>query len=936
MTNLPIPTTKILIPRLRPDLVERPQLVERINQGLVHDFVLVSAPAGSGKTTLLVQWAQQSPFPVAWLTLDRHDNEPEIFYQSLLFALQTAVPEFSPVEQTLPQRQEISEALRSGLVILMNAVSGLNRDIVLVLDDFHLITSPVIHTACGLLLESIPARVHLIISSRVDPQFPLNRLRAHDQIDEIRNNLLKFSEDESREFFHRVVKLQLTPQTEERVIVQTAGWVAGMQLAAISLQHQPDMAEVPGFLTGDNSYIQEFLFEEVFSVQPEPVRNFLLRTSILNSLTGSLCDAVIDDAENIKSSAEMLHALYHENIFLTALDHEEHWFRYHPLFAESLQHILTEKLPGEVGTLHMRASKWCEASGMINEAVDHSMLAGDFHRAAFIIEQNIGNVFKNGGIQLVLSWLKKIPEEILKQYPNLCVAYAWGLVYPFSMDQAEYWVQIAETSLAASAGISLEDLEREAIKDTHLRNLIGEIFAVKSIIATSKINSSEALEYSKRALDYLDSSDLFFRSFLAMEQSIYDMLDGNMVAAENSLEETIRISQACGNWMINMIARCHLGETQAARGQLSKAMMTFKQSIPLTIDPEGKPMGFVGHLYVEMGDVQLERNELAQSENYITQGIELSHLWLPVLIELDARLHLTHLYAAKGDFAAAGREINAARLLTDTTSSTFDDIFISIHEVRLKIKQGDLRFALDWANSLDLLSDSMDQKLSGYPFSVATSIIMAVSHIWLALARQEKNPVYAQKAYDLVNPLETPLRQRDHFEMQLEIMILKALALQELGKVDEALELLSTAYALGEPESYRRIFLDEGVPMARLTNRLVAYRKRHQSAYHLPTHEYLMEMIHLFATGKQSSLPGQSEESASRGVHCAIPVEMLTPRELEVLQLVAEGKTNAEIAQQLCLALNTVKRHLNNIFLKLGVTSRVQAVSSARNLSLVK
>lgn len=935
MAKIPIPFTKILIPKLRSDMVGRPQLVERINQGLLHDFVLLSAPAGSGKTTLLVQWAQQSPFPVAWLTLDSRDNVPAIFYQNLLFALHTAIPEFSPVEQTLPQHQEASEALMSGLVTLLNEVSEMNRDIVLVLDDFHLITNPEIQAASGFLLESIPAKVHLILSSRIDPQFSLNRLRAHDQIDEIRNNLLKFNVEESREFFQKAVKIQLTPQAEEWVMHQTEGWVAGMQLAAISLQHQPDLASEPGFLTGDNSYIQEFLFDEVFSVQSDGVQQFLLRTSILRSLTGSLCDAMLNREK--AESAATLHELYHENLFLTALDHEEHWFRYHPLFAESLQHMLIEKMPDEVNGLHLRASQWYEQSGMIDEAVDHALRAEDFQLAASIMERNIGDLFKNGGIQLALTWLKKIPEEILKQIPTLCVAYAWGLVFSFSMDQAEYWIQAAETNLADSCGIPLTEIENKQYSpDSRHKNLMGEIFAVKSIAATTHLNSIDALEYSRRALDYLDAGDLYFKSYMAMEQSIYDMLDGNMVAAETSLEETIRLSQSCGNWMINMIARCHLGETQAARGQLSKALMTFKQSIPLTVDPEGKPMGFVGHLYVEMGDVLLERNELAQAENYITQGIELSRLWLPMLIELDARLHLTQLYAAQENFASARHEITAARALTDTTSSTFDDIIISIHEARLKLKQGDLRYALDWAHSQDLLSDSIDQKMAGYPFSIATSIITLVSHIWLALSRQEKNPSYAQKAYDLVKPLETPLSQRDQFEMQLEVWIIEALALQEMGKIDEALDLVTTAYALGEPEGYRRIFLDEGVPMARLTNRLISHRKRHQSAYHLPTHEYLMEMIRLFSTGKQKSFTMHPDEITPENADFAFPVEMLTPRELEVLQQVAEGKTNGEIALQLCLALNTVKRHLNSIFMKLGVTSRVQAVSTARNLNLVK
>lgn len=936
MTDTPILSTKFLIPNLRSDMVDRPQLVERINQGLLHDFVLVSAPAGAGKTTLLIQWAQQSPLPVAWITLDARDNDPELLYHNLLLSMQTAFPGFSPIEQTLPQHQDVLESLRSGLVLLMNEVSRLNRDIALVLDDFHVITNPVIHECVGYLLESLPERLHIIISSRIDPQFSLTRLRAHDQMDEIRNNLLKFNADESREFFQKTIKIPLSAQAEEKVVHQTEGWVAGMQLAAISLQHQPDILNDAVYLTGDNSYIQDFLVDEVFSRQPEGMQNFLLRTSILGSLTGPLCDAVLNEAANASDSGSLLHELYHDNIFLTALDHEEHWFRYHPLFAESIQHLLTERLPDEISSLHVRASRWYESAGLIEEAVEHAFKAKDICMAAEIIERNIENTFKNGGIQFVLTWLKKIPAEILYQHPQLCIAYAWGSVFTFSVEEADYWVRIAEQSLSDRSGIPLAEIESTSLsKDKTLQNQLGEIYAVKSILATARLNSMEALDYSRRALDSLNTSDLFYRSFLAMEQSIYDLLDGNMIAAEQSLEATLRLSQPCGNWMVNMISRCHLGEVQASRGQLSRAVNTFKQSIPLTVDSEGKSMGFVGHLYVELGDVLLERNELAQAENYIKRGIELSQAWLPMLIELDARLHLIHLYAAKEDYTAARRELDAARKLTDSTSSTFDDIYISMYEARVRLQKGDLRFAIDWANSMNLMDDSLVQTLAHYPFSVSSSMVMIVSRIWLALSRQEKKLEYAQKAFDVVKALEVPLRQRDHFEMQLEVMLIEALALQELGKIDQALELLSAAYAMGEPEGYRRIFLDEGLPLARLTNRLVGYQKKHPHPYNLPTHEYLMEMIHLFSVGKTEFPADQQGETARDNLNFAPQVEMLTARESEVLQLVADGKTNAEIALHLCLSLNTVKRHMNSIFLKLGVTSRVQAVSVARKLKIV-
>jgi LuxR family maltose regulon positive regulatory protein len=610
------------------------------------------------------------------------------------------------------------------------------------------------------------------------------------------------------------------------------------------------------------------------------------------------------------------------------------------LFTESLRHLLNEKMTAEIPTLHQRACRWYDRHEFGEEAIKHALAAGDSLSAATIIEKNAEMVMKNGGILTILTWIQKLPEELVKAHPMLCIAYAWGVTMQFKPDLAEHWVNEALNSLSLPFDINtIHEDHLPVISNSADRDLVGQVYAVKSILAASRGNAGHSVELSKIALEFLSPDNLFYRSYVAYDQSINHILNGDVLQAQPALQETIRLSQAAGNWMLTMIARSSLGETYAMRGQLSKALATFEQSVPLAVDQSGDPVGFVGHLYIEIGEVYLERNDLLTAQHYITQGLELCKMWLPMLIELDGYYHLAHLKQCLGDHEAALEEIAAMRRLAGDTESLLDDALISIYEIKLALLRGDVRTALSWAQQRGLLNEGLPQPPQDFPITLVDLVKINLARIRIALAQREKQSQHAGLALAMLDDLLPTITRKANVESLMEILVLQSLALQELERTDEALEKIRQAYALAEPEGYRRIFLDEGLPLARLTSRLLAFQKKKADTLELPSREYLSEMLRLFSAPAGETVADASPEQAETLAHPApentAALDLLTPRELEVLRMVASGSSNAEIAQALFLALNTVKRHLNNVFLKLGVTTRIQAVAMARRLGIL-
>lgn len=935
--NFPVIDTKLMIPRLRAGIVRRPELITRINQGINSGTVLISAPAGFGKTTLLVEWASQCPFPVVWLSLDEQDNNPSVFIRYFFLAFQGILPDSFVSETGLPQRLDP----QTELARIINGLKAANQPVALVLDDFHFITDQSILKGISYFLTHAPSDFHLLIASRSDPDIALARLRARDQLDELRATDLKFSQEESREFLQQTMKLDISDDETAVLENRTEGWITGLQLAAISLRHQSSIADLSGLISGDNTYILDFLVEEVFNQQSQEVQDFLLRTSILDNLTGPLCEAVAGlDTQPIHGQ-DLLHSFYHSNLFIAALDKEEHWFRYHPLFSESLRHLLVEKMPDDITALHESASAWYEQNGFAEEAIRHALAAHNEALAARIIEDNVEMVMKNGGILTILTWIKKLPEKLVKASPMLCIAYAWGLTVTFDIAPAGIWIREALNRLEQiKITSSLHPSNSDSLSEEQADYWLGRVYAVQSIVAALQGGAQKSKDLSQKALELLPEDDLFYRSFVALDQSVNYILDNDLKNAEEALKETIRLSQASGNWMVAMVALARLGETQASHGQASRALDTLKQSIPLTVDATGKPTGFIGHLYIVLGEVLLEQNHLQEAQDYITRGIELCKSWLPMTFEQDGHLHLAYLKQVLGDYAGAAREIETASQLASTTENEYDNLLVSFHEVKLALLRNDLRMALDWAEKNNYFYlETAEIKI---PFAILAFIQINLARISLALSRREKNPEHAVQALAILQDLVPPLEARECVRDLIEVFTLKALAYQETGEMECALDALQKACQMGEPEGYRRIFLDEGLPLARLTSRLLARQKKKEKLSDYPSREFLLELISLFSTASQ---PGEDAVEAASPAGSNSPcaalreehlIDLLTPREIEVLKLAAAGSTNAEIARHLCLSLNTVKRHLNNIFLKLGVATRTQAAHLARKLGLIE
>ncbi|NMB88961.1 MAG: hypothetical protein GYA17_11415 [Chloroflexi bacterium] len=918
MRGFPLIHTKIMIPPVRSGLVERTRLVQQINTGLSCGFVLLSAPPGYGKTTLLSAWAAQADCPLAWLSLDKHDNDLVNFTRYLALAVHSALPgleqRWSELHD-LPQEHTPAEMLTSFLTVWMNALQDEGQKLALVLDEYHTIQNPEIHAALDFLLEYLPPCLYLVLSSRSDPPLALPRLRALNRVRELGAADLRFSRQEIVEFFTHTMGHSIDDNEASLLEQRTEGWVTGLQLAALSLRQSQPTPSLASVVTGENRFVLGYLLEEILHQQPPEVQTFLLNTSILEGLTGALCEAVAFPGQREGRGRELLRLLARANMFILPLDQKQQWFRYHPLFAEALRHLLEEKHPEEIPGLHERASRWYESNGYPDEALKHAMAAGNYRQVVEILEKTMLQVIKTGEITPLQGWVQKLPEDMLRTSPLLCVAYAWILIIAFETDSAGYWLDEATRGLSPESEPQIQ----------------GEILAIRSMLAAANGQGDEALELSNKAIEHLPPESFFTRSHVMLEQGLYYLLNGNLHQAQESFQESIRLSQPAGIWSLNILARSYLGETLGNLGQLSQAIALLQQSIQLAANPQWKDLGLVGDLYIEMGELLLERNQLDEAMACFRQGIEVSNSWLPELIEMDGRLHQVRIKQYLGDFKGAAADLRRAHQIADSNQASLDNLALDVFEARLALLRGDLHDALAWAQKNGYLEPREPLYRSTVPLSIQNMISLNVARIWLLLGRQEKQPAHFQRALPLLTQLMQSAEQSGAVLNQIEALVLLAQVRQEEGDQNAALDYLQRALALAEPEKFYRVLLDEGLPLARLISRLLARRKRAAQANQLPTRAFLSEVLFLFSPGPGASGAGAGGEAAGPGEAEELPpIELLTSREREILELVARGCSNNEIALQLSLALNTVKRHLNNIFLKLGATTRTQAVAIAR------
>ncbi len=937
----PLLRTKISVPQFPPEFVHRRRLTERIDRGVQGPLTLLSAPAGFGKTNLLIEWARHTHLPVAWLTLDSDDNDLNRFFRYFIGALQINQPDLAAEETMDFILSTHGGGLEVGLTLLINELSALSKEIVLVLDDFQALDNPTILQSLDFFLKHTPYNLHLILASRSEPDLDLAYLRAKGRVIELGADDLRFTVEEIGQFFEKVMGIHLAPETIAILEKRTDGWITGLQMAAISLRHQADPNTLLANLQGDAHFLVDFLAEEVLDRQPEEIRHFLLRTSILDLLTGPLCEAVALPEAQPGYGVVMLNRLEHANLFITALDEKHEWFRFHPLFADFLRHIQAEINPDEISILQKRAADWFEQNGNLNEAFRFAFASGDLEGTADRIERSIEALVRTGEISSLTHWIGQLPRGFIHSRPNLALSYAWGLMASYKLDDARYWIddlqqtleQVETQSKPTRAARKRNDRQRK--NGTGWSYLHGGLAICQSFMAVLNGEIEKATELSKMAASYLDDENPFIHSLVSLEDSLYFILSGDTSKAILALRDTIHIAMQANNLMVLIIATCELADMQALQGHFDQAWATLQKVRYMAVDPEGKPLALAGLADDGFGEILLERGSLDEAQSFLENKDKPSQS-LRWLSNLDGLISLAHLRQLQGNFTGAQNLISqASQFALGTESSQWDDIVVSTVAVRMALQRDDLSGAVQWWNRSGFMEFNQKIHLENYPYHIYEFLLLTQVRLLTAIGRKQNNRIYLRQSLELLDFIQPEAERFQRVTSQIEILVLQAMVCDALGELDPAIQKLCRALALGEPAGYRRTFLDGGQPVAQL---LPYCRSRAtETGSLLPTAGYIDSLLTAFRDATQ---PVQlSPEEGIPGVVSfkveSPPVVTLSPREIEVLTLIAEGKSNQEISAQLYLALNTVKRHAYNIFAKLDVKNRTQAVLKARQFNLI-
>ena len=928
--DAPLLSTKYAIPPVRPELVPRTHLIARLSAGLERKCTLVSAPAGFGKTTLVSAWIhsvggsteygvgsrqeQASDSPLipysllptphfAWLSLDESDNDPVRFSRYVMAALQSALPGLDKAASNLAMAAT-APSLTHALTVLINeiAVLGIEKTshLVLVLDDYHTIKASAIHDGLAFLLDHLPANMHVALVTRADPPLPLSRLRARNQLLEIRVNDLRFTPVEAAAFLNQVMGLHLSVDDIQALEVRTEGWIVGLQMAALALQSTgmlPGGGGTAGFVQAfldSNRYILEYLVEEVLECQPDHVQAFLLRTAILNRLTGPLCDAVRGEADAALSGQEMLEWLERANLFIVPLDNQSVWYRYHHLFADLLRQRLRRSEPALVPELHRRASQWYEQNGLIEQAIDHALIGEDMERAARLVERGAEAVMMRSELVTLLAWLEVLPKDLVRQRPLLCLYYAAALLL-----SGEPPAKI-QTYLEIAATRSIPD------SVTH-----GTV-VLRALLALWQGDMTQSLTLGQQALASLPEQNLFWRGIVTGNLGIAYMANGrDLDLAGRMLEEAASLGERAGSVMGAVIALCNLAELRIARGQLWAAKRLYDRALDLAVDHRGHHLPIGGMAVIGTAGLLQEWNELQEAERLLVTAIDLTSEKLPIWA-VDGYLVLARVKQSQGDGKAAQEAIEQARTVAASTGATeLDDWIVAAAQACLWIAQGHLDAAAHWARGRGLLdrpvADAVDTGRSSPFYSLYELEHLTLAELWIA---QEDT----RRALDVLAALLARSSALQRTDSVIKILILMALAHHQLKHPDQALAALAQALGPAQSGGYVRTFLDRGPRMASLLRQALAQGV---------AVDYVQRLLTAYG-------PGAAPPARSQTL-----VEPLSDRELQVLRLLAAYLSSTEIAEELYISANTVRFHLKNIYAKLNVHTRRDAVERAKELGLL-
>jgi ATP/maltotriose-dependent transcriptional regulator MalT len=902
----PLLETKLHIPRWRHSLVERPRLSERLSRGAESALTLVSAPAGFGKTTLLAEWlavATAGGRSVAWLSLDQRDNDPVLFWTYFVAALNTGAPAVSA--GALAHLRPPEPPNEAGLIALLNDLDAISNDVLLVLDDYHVIDARSVQDGMAFLLEHLPPQIHLVIASRTDPALPLARLRGRGELAEIRAADLRFTPGEAAAYLNGVMGLALTAADVAALEGRTEGWIAALQLAALSMQGREDTAAFIDGFAGDDRYIVDFLAEEVLQRQPEHVQQFLLQTSILDRLCGPLCDAVTgQDGGKAK-----LAALERGNLFLVPLDDRRRWYRYHQLFADVLQARLRDERPDDVPELHQRASRWLEQNGEPSAAIRHALTAGDFGRAADLIELTIPAMRRSRQEAAVLGWLKLLPDEVVRVRPVLSVGFAGTLLAGGEFEGVEARLRDAERWLDGATdirrGSHAPAAEMVVVDDAEFRRLPAEIELYRAAQALARGDGPGTVRYARRALELSPADDHLGHASAAALMGLASWASGDLEAGYSGYAECMAGLQRAGHIADTFGCAIALADIRRTQGRLGEAMRTYEQALQRAPQQGGAVLRGTADMHVGMSEVHRERDDLPAAAQHLLRSQELGeHTGLPQN-RYRWRVAMARIRQAEGDLDGA------LDLLNEAERQYVGDFFPNVRPVpalkaRARVAQGELGEALGWVREQGLSFDDNLSYLREFEHITLARILLA-----RYAAERAERPI--QEATRLLEGLLRAAEEGERTGSVIEILVLQALARQAQDDVPAAVASLRRALTLAEPEGYVRIFADEGPPMAALLK--VAAKQGTAPGY-------VRRLLAAVSTTGDGAL-------ANQGL-----IDPLSQRELDVLRLLGTDLGGPEIARELIVSLNTVRTHTKNIYAKLGVNNRRAAVRRARELDL--
>jgi LuxR family maltose regulon positive regulatory protein len=900
----PLLTTKLHIPAVPPGLVRRPHLVARLDAGLGCKLTLISAPAGFGKTTSLSEWVHSHESEThkarprfAWLSVDRDDNDRDRFWTYFIAALEPILADFSKSCLAMLETRKVP-SIRAVLARLINEMFEKPQAFVLILDDYHEITTRSVHEDLAFLIDHLPPQGHLAIATRNNPPLPFSRLRGRGQLNELRTTDLRFTISEVMTFFNEVMALGLSHDNIKILESRTEGWIASLRMAALSMQGRADIHDFVKSFNGTHPHIEDYLMEEVVKRQKVSLQSFLMQTSILDRLSAPLCNAVTGEDDGQKKLEDLEHA----NLILP-LDDNRTWFRYHRLFADLLHERLARVQPDLAPILHRRASEWFEREGPTSEAIHHALAAKDFDHAADMIESVAVALTSAGRLSAPRIWLSKLPMETIMSRPWLCMSLASVHLSGWQPDVAKSFLDATELLLSSDQpdGVA-EPATTHSKARTHLN-------ALRAWLALHQGNVAGSIRLCHQALQQMQDNQPMDICTLTFLLGVAHWLRGELAKATHYLNQAILSGQEVGDSFNTLVAMGHLADIQAKQGHLHQAAETCRKAIRLGAEwGGGEPLPVTAYAHICLAYVLYQWNEIDDAARYVIKGIELGRQGIPSTIAGMVIPDLAVLSQLVGQAAAVSEAFNEVKGIASASSNIMMiSRMADAWHARLSLATGDIRKAELWSS----LRKSPEVNLHQVPDFVLEFEYLTLVRLHISRGEFDDLP-------ELLERLRERAEEHGRMGTVIEILVLQSISLQAQGRLDQAVSKLKRALSLAEPEGYVRIFVDEGQPMAELLRyaRSRGIRPR-----------YTAKLLALF------SVPQHKGTLSTR--IAMPPTEPLTQREVEVLQLLASGKSNRQIADELIVVTGTIKAHLLNIYGKLDVHSRTQALARSRQMGLL-